>query len=80
MDGCRGEPGVPVGTIETRNLAAAPTAKLAMESLRAGVWKLKSEAPPAFGSGIVRLQVRLLQISLDSSFTHRFFLSLPSNF
>ncbi|XP_022134886.1 isochorismate synthase 2, chloroplastic isoform X2 [Momordica charantia] len=61
MDGCRGEPEVPVGTIETRNLAAAPTAKLAMESLRAGVWKLKSEAPPAFGSGIVRLQVPIQQ-------------------
>ncbi|XP_038879641.1 isochorismate synthase 2, chloroplastic isoform X2 [Benincasa hispida] len=60
MDGCGGDGGGTVGTIETRTFPAVQTAALATESLRRGVAKLKLEAP-ALTSGIIRLQVPIQQ-------------------
>ncbi|KAG6587522.1 Isochorismate synthase 2, chloroplastic, partial [Cucurbita argyrosperma subsp. sororia] len=55
MDGCRGDHGGAVETMETRTFPAVPTVGLATENLRGLVAKLKSEKP-AFSSGIIRLQ------------------------
>ncbi|KAG7021502.1 Isochorismate synthase 2, chloroplastic [Cucurbita argyrosperma subsp. argyrosperma] len=56
MDGCRGDHGGAVETMETRTFPAVPTVGLATENLRGLVEKLKSEKP-AFSSGIIRLQL-----------------------
>ncbi|XP_021285532.1 isochorismate synthase 2, chloroplastic-like [Herrania umbratica] len=60
MNGCQGDPKLPVGTIETRTLAAVPSPALAMERLNLAIRDLKY-SPPPFSSGIIRLQVPIQQ-------------------
>ncbi|XP_040987908.1 isochorismate synthase 2, chloroplastic-like isoform X2 [Juglans microcarpa x Juglans regia] len=63
MNGCKGsdQAGLfPVETIETRSLSPVPSPALAMDSLKAAIYQLKSE-PPASASGIIRLQVPIQQ-------------------
>jgi len=63
MNGCRegheqhGRARKPVGTIETRTLAAVASPAMAMYSLNIAISDLKSEAPFGTSSGIVRVQV-----------------------
>ncbi|RDX94556.1 hypothetical protein CR513_23051, partial [Mucuna pruriens] len=63
MNGCReGEQQYartrsPVGTIETRTLAAVASPAMAMYSLNMAISEMKSEAPFGTSSGIVRVQV-----------------------
>ena len=60
MNGCQGDhPKVPIGTIETRTLGAVPSPALAVEKLNLAIGELKCN-PPAFSSGIIRLQVSSL--------------------
>lgn len=47
----------PVGTIETRTLAAVASPAMAMYSLNMAISELESEAPFGTSSGIVRVQV-----------------------
>lgn len=58
MNGCKGDPKVRIGTIETRTVGggAVPSAAMAMERLNLAIADLKSNPPP-FTSGIIRLQV-----------------------
>ncbi|KAK6249930.1 hypothetical protein SCA6_003935 [Theobroma cacao] len=60
MNGCQGDPKLPVGTIETRTLAAVPSPDLAMDRLNLAIGDLKY-SPPPFSSGIIRLQVPIQQ-------------------
>ncbi|ESW06005.1 hypothetical protein PHAVU_010G011700 [Phaseolus vulgaris] len=63
MNGCRegheqhARTRKPVGTIETRTLAAVASPAMAMYSLNMAISELKSEAPYGTLSGIVRVQV-----------------------
>ena len=56
MNGCRGDPRAPIGTIETRTFPTVPSPALAMDTLNSAISQLKSDPPP-FTSGIIRLQV-----------------------
>ncbi|KAH7550346.1 hypothetical protein JRO89_XS13G0175100 [Xanthoceras sorbifolium] len=56
MNGCRGDPRLPIGTVETRTLAAVASPALAMDRLHSAISLLKSN-PPSLTSGIIRLQV-----------------------
>ncbi|CAK9186161.1 unnamed protein product [Ilex paraguariensis] len=56
MNGCQGEPRLPVGTVETRTLPAVLSPALAVDRLKSAVSELQSDPPP-FDSGIIRLQV-----------------------
>lgn len=56
MNGCQGDPRVPIGTIETRTFPAVATPALAMDTLNLAISDLKAN-PPLFNSGIIRLQV-----------------------
>jgi menaquinone-specific isochorismate synthase len=56
MNGCRGDPKTPIGTIETRTFPTVPSPALAMDTLNSAIYQLKSDPPP-FTSGIIRLQV-----------------------
>ncbi|XVF09133.1 hypothetical protein REPUB_Repub07fG0065000 [Reevesia pubescens] len=60
MNGCQGDPKLPIGTIETRTLAAVPSPALAMERLNLAIGELRCNPPP-FTSGIIRLQVPIQQ-------------------
>ncbi|KAA8540930.1 hypothetical protein F0562_024932 [Nyssa sinensis] len=60
MNGCHGDPRVPVGIIETRTFMAVPSPALAMDRLNSAIAELKSHPPP-FDSGIIRLQVPIQQ-------------------
>ncbi|XVE56990.1 hypothetical protein DITRI_Ditri04bG0055700 [Diplodiscus trichospermus] len=60
MNGCQGDPKVPIGTIETRTLGAVPSPALAMERLNLAIGDFKRNPPP-FSSGIIRLQVPIQQ-------------------
>ncbi|XVF50172.1 hypothetical protein PTKIN_Ptkin04bG0074300 [Pterospermum kingtungense] len=55
MNGCEGEPKVPIGTIETRTMGGVATPAMAMDTLNLAIAELKSNPPP-FTSGIIRLQ------------------------
>ncbi|QCE04367.1 menaquinone-specific isochorismate synthase [Vigna unguiculata] len=63
MNGCRegndqhARARKPVGTIETRTLAAVASPSMAMYSLNMAISDLKSEAPFGTSSGLVRVQV-----------------------
>ncbi|KAJ4712162.1 Isochorismate synthase, chloroplastic [Melia azedarach] len=56
MNGCKADPRLPIGTIESRTFPAVPSPALAMEKLHSAISELKSNPPP-FNSGIIRLQV-----------------------
>lgn len=56
MNGCKGDPRLPVGTIDSCTLPAVPSPALALEKLHSAIFELKSN-PPSFTSGIIRLQV-----------------------
>ncbi|KAK4844291.1 hypothetical protein QYF36_018564 [Acer negundo] len=56
MNGCRGEPGLPMGTVESRTFPVVASPALAMDRLKSAISQLKSN-PPSFTSGIIRLQV-----------------------
>ncbi|KAJ4973669.1 hypothetical protein NE237_006843 [Protea cynaroides] len=60
MNGCEGDPRTPVGTIGTRTFPAVPTPALAMDCLNSAISELKYNTP-ASTSGILRLQVPILQ-------------------
>ncbi|XP_050256025.1 isochorismate synthase, chloroplastic-like isoform X2 [Quercus robur] len=60
MNGCRGDPRAPIGTIETRTFPTVPSPALAMDTLNSAISQLKSDPPP-FTSGIIRLQVPIQQ-------------------
>uniref|UniRef100_A0A2N9GVI1 Chorismate-utilising enzyme C-terminal domain-containing protein n=1 Tax=Fagus sylvatica TaxID=28930 RepID=A0A2N9GVI1_FAGSY len=60
MNGCRGDPKTPIGTIETRTFPTVPSPALAMDTLNSAIYQLKSDPPP-FTSGIIRLQVPIQQ-------------------
>ncbi|KAK8604157.1 hypothetical protein V6N13_096616 [Hibiscus sabdariffa] len=60
MNGCEGDPKVPVGSIQTRTLPAVPSPSMAMDHLNSAVRELKCN-PPALTSGIIRLQVPIQQ-------------------
>ncbi|XP_049411440.1 isochorismate synthase, chloroplastic-like [Solanum stenotomum] len=57
MNGCQGDPTVPIGTVETRSLPAVSSLSLAMELLNSTISDMiKSDHPP-YDSGIIRLEV-----------------------
>ncbi|KAM7471387.1 hypothetical protein LguiA_009570 [Lonicera macranthoides] len=60
MNGCHGDPTLPVGTIETRNFPAVLTPALALERLNSAISELESDPSP-LNSGIIRLQVPIQQ-------------------
>ncbi|KAG8638877.1 isochorismate synthase 2, chloroplastic isoform X2 [Manihot esculenta] len=60
MNGCKGDPRVPIGTIETRTFPAVASPALAADSLDSAICNLKAN-PPVFTSGIIRLQVPIQQ-------------------
>ncbi|TYI51788.1 hypothetical protein E1A91_D12G201200v1 [Gossypium mustelinum] len=55
MNGCEGDPKLPIGSIETRTLTAVPSPSKAMERLNVAIRDLKCNPP--LTSGILRLQV-----------------------
>ncbi|XP_013592783.1 PREDICTED: isochorismate synthase 1, chloroplastic isoform X1 [Brassica oleracea var. oleracea] len=60
MNGCEGDFKTPLGTIETRTMAAVLSPTAATERLISAVSELKSQPPP-FSSGVVRIQVPIDQ-------------------
>eukprot|EP00268_Persea_americana_P056940 TRINITY_DN6780_c0_g2_i4.p1 TRINITY_DN6780_c0_g2~~TRINITY_DN6780_c0_g2_i4.p1 ORF type:complete len:621 (-),score=84.67 TRINITY_DN6780_c0_g2_i4:327-2081(-) len=60
MNGCGGKPEDPVEMCETRTLPAVTTPEMAVTQLNSAILGLKDD-PPRFGSGIIRLQVPILQ-------------------
>lgn len=60
MNGCRGDPRAPLGTIETRTFPMAQTLSLASDRLNAAILDLKCN-PPQIDSGIIRIQVPIQQ-------------------
>ncbi|MFQ6640888.1 hypothetical protein Gotur_015218 [Gossypium turneri] len=56
MNGCEGNPKLPIGSIETRTLTVVPSPSKAMERLSVAIRELKC-SPPPLTSGILRLQV-----------------------
>ncbi|KAB2053380.1 hypothetical protein ES319_A12G184200v1 [Gossypium barbadense] len=56
MNGCEGDPKLPIGSIETRTLTTVPSPSKAMERLDVAIRELKCNPPP-LTSGILRLQV-----------------------
>ncbi|KAF3522235.1 hypothetical protein F2Q69_00051609 [Brassica cretica] len=60
MNGCEGDFKTPLGTIETRTMAAVLSPTEATERLISAVSELKSQPPP-FSSGVVRIQVPIDQ-------------------
>ncbi|KAF5459777.1 hypothetical protein F2P56_019696 [Juglans regia] len=56
MNGCQGDHGLPVETIETRTLPTVPSPALAMDRLNSAIYQLKSHPPPS-SSGVIRLEV-----------------------
>ncbi|KAH9604569.1 hypothetical protein KSS87_006406 [Heliosperma pusillum] len=60
MNGCQGDPNIPVQTIETRSLLPVLTPELASDSLYSAISNLKSNPPPS-SSGIIRIEVPIEQ-------------------
>ncbi|CAG7904613.1 unnamed protein product [Brassica rapa] len=60
MNGCEGDFKTPLGTIETRTMAAILSPTAATERLISAVSELKSQLPP-LSSGVVRIQVPIDQ-------------------
>ncbi|KAL0878045.1 hypothetical protein Bca101_027751 [Brassica carinata] len=60
MNGCEGDFKKPLGTAETRTMAAVLSPSDATESLISAVSELRSQ-PPLFSSGVVRLEVPINQ-------------------
>ncbi|CAN6845271.1 unnamed protein product [Brassica oleracea] len=60
MNGCEGDFKTPLGTVETRTMAAVLSPTSATESLISAVSELKCQPPP-FSSGVVRLEVPINQ-------------------
>ncbi|KDP31211.1 hypothetical protein JCGZ_11587 [Jatropha curcas] len=56
----RGDPKLPIGTMETKTFPAVASPGLALDSLNFAISDLKSN-PPLFTSGIIRLQVPIQQ-------------------
>lgn len=72
MNGCQArDPRTPVGMMETRTFPAVSTPAMAMERLGSAITELGSD-PPGFGSGILRLEVIIINslaiICVDSFF------------
>lgn len=59
MNGCGGDSEAPVSICETRTLAAVSTPAMAMSDLNSAILTMKSD-PPSFRSGIIRIQVPIL--------------------
>ncbi|KAH0662945.1 hypothetical protein KY290_030233 [Solanum tuberosum] len=57
MNGCQGDPTVPIGTVETRSLPAVSSLSLAMELLNSAISDMIKSDPPPYDSGIIRLEV-----------------------
>ncbi|XP_049345328.1 isochorismate synthase, chloroplastic-like [Solanum verrucosum] len=57
MNGCQGDPTVPIGTVETRSLPAVSSLSLAMELLNSAISDMIKSDPPPYNSGIIRLEV-----------------------
>uniref|UniRef100_A0A2P2L177 Isochorismate synthase 2ic n=1 Tax=Rhizophora mucronata TaxID=61149 RepID=A0A2P2L177_RHIMU len=55
MNGCQGDPKLPIGIIETRTFPAVASPALAMDTLNSAVREWKAN-PPFYTSGIIRLQ------------------------
>ncbi|KAK1305864.1 hypothetical protein QJS10_CPA10g00591 [Acorus calamus] len=60
MNGCGGDPDAPVGVCQTRTLPGVLDSESAIGELKSAVLGLKSD-PPRFGSGIIRLEVPIMQ-------------------
>ncbi|KAF4367622.1 hypothetical protein F8388_011261 [Cannabis sativa] len=60
MNGCKGNPHFPLGTIGTRTLPPVPSHSVALDNLTSAISDLKHNPPP-FSSGIIRLQVPIEQ-------------------
>ncbi|KAM6594115.1 hypothetical protein CsatA_001818 [Cannabis sativa] len=60
MNGCKGNPYFPLGTIGTRTLPPVPSHSVALDNLTSAISDLKHNPPP-FSSGIIRLQVPIEQ-------------------
>ncbi|KAJ9677350.1 hypothetical protein PVL29_022371 [Vitis rotundifolia] len=60
MNGCQGDPKIPIGTIQTRTFPGVSTHSLALDTLSSAISHLNSDPPP-FTSGILRLQVPIQQ-------------------
>ncbi|XP_038687263.1 isochorismate synthase 2, chloroplastic-like isoform X1 [Tripterygium wilfordii] len=56
MNGCQGDPTVPVSTTETLTFPMVPSPSSAVDTLNVAISALKSN-PPVHSSGIIRLQV-----------------------
>lgn len=65
MNGCGGDPRAPLGLLETRTFAPAPTPSAAADRLNSAIYDLKTSSPPPSDSGIIRIEVSLL---LDLTF------------
>ncbi|KAF2565038.1 hypothetical protein F2Q70_00016076 [Brassica cretica] len=66
MNGCEGDFKTPLGTVETRTMAAVLSPTSATESLISAVSELKCQPPP-FSSGVVRLEVHIFPLFLKRS-------------
>ncbi|XP_077248648.1 isochorismate synthase 2 isoform X2 [Tasmannia lanceolata] len=60
MNGCGGDPEIPVGICETRTFPGVSTLGTAMNQLNLAISAMKSD-PPGFSSGIIRLEVPIQQ-------------------
>ncbi|XP_068658208.1 isochorismate synthase 1, chloroplastic-like [Aristolochia californica] len=60
INGCCGDPNLPIGLCETRTLPAVSAPWLAINELRLAISELKSN-PPEFSSGVIRLEVPIQQ-------------------
>ncbi|GAV73832.1 Chorismate_bind domain-containing protein [Cephalotus follicularis] len=79
MNGCQGDPRVPLGTNETRTFPAVACPALAMDRLNSAISELKSNPPP-FTSGIIRLQVGIEQQIEAIDWLHAQYQLLPRCF
>lgn len=68
MNGCGGDPRAPLGLLETRTFAPAPTPSAAADRLNSAIYDLKTSSPPPSDSGIIRIEVSLL-LDLTSNFS-----------
>ncbi|KAL9245196.1 hypothetical protein vseg_018874 [Gypsophila vaccaria] len=61
MNGCHGDSNVPVQIVETRTLLPVLSPEVASDCLNSAISDLKSNPPPPFSSGIIRIEVPIEQ-------------------
>uniref|UniRef100_A0A803MZW3 isochorismate synthase n=1 Tax=Chenopodium quinoa TaxID=63459 RepID=A0A803MZW3_CHEQI len=62
MNGCQGDPKIPLGVVETRTLPSVPSPAQALDRLKYTISDLRSNQPYSnFPSGLIRIQVPIEQ-------------------